>query len=160
MGKKNNWDAESMRDSLITDMKQEVENGGTVELPASSPAGEPTGTVAQPAESEAVQPALVEPTKGVQTDIPMSHYQRLYNQKTTREWLNKQKRMKTGVKEPKVTIGSLMLEAIMLWLDVQEGKATVEYKTEQPSSADGQQEPDAAKVTETITLDTNEPVAK
>lgn len=142
--KKNNWDAESMQDSLITDMKQEVENGGTVELPAGTPAGEPTGTMAQPAEIEAVKPALAEPTKGVQTDVPMSHYQRLYVQKMTRDQHNRAKNINV-----KTTIGKLALEAILLWLDVQEGKAVVQYQRE-----------DAEKVTETITLDTNEHDAK
>lgn len=154
--KKNNWDAESMQDSLITDMKQEVENGGTVELSAGTPAGEPTGAVAQPAESEAMRPALVEPTKGVQTDVPMSHYQRLYVQKMTRDQHNRAKNINV-----KTTIGKLALEAILLWLDVQEGKAVVQYQREgQGGAAMAQQQTEQEGGRPTVTMETDPEAGK
>ena len=154
--KKNNWDAESMQDSLITDMKQEVENGGTVELSAGTPAGELTGAVAQPAESEAMRPALVEPTKGVQTDVPMSHYQRLYVQKMTRDQHNRAKNINV-----KTTIGKLALEAILLWLDVQEGKAVVQYQREgQGGAAMAQQQTEQEGGRPTVTMETDPEAGK
>lgn len=51
-----------------------------------------------------------EPTKGVQTYIPMSMYRRLNDIKLTR----------------RENIAALVAQAIELWLDVQEGKRKVE----------------------------------
>lgn len=98
MTKKSNWDSEAMRDSLISDMKEEVRNGGAGNLnegnAVTAPAEQPAGSKAQ------------EPTKGVQTYVPMSMYRRLNDLKLSRG----------------ETIGSLVIQAIGFWLDVQEGK--------------------------------------
>ena len=56
------------------------------------------------------QPSDQEPTKGVQTYIPMSMYRRLNDIKLTR----------------RENIAALVAQAIELWLDVQEGKRKVE----------------------------------
>jgi hypothetical protein len=50
-----------------------------------------------------------EPTKGVQTYIPMSQYIRLNNIRAVRG----------------ETIGNLVAQSIALWLDVQEGKKSI-----------------------------------
>lgn len=55
------------------------------------------------------QPKPQEPTKGVQTYIPMSMYRRLNDLKLSRG----------------ETIGNLVIQAIDLWLDVQEGTKKV-----------------------------------
>ena len=52
-----------------------------------------------------------EPTKGVQTYLPISQYRRLTDQKLLRQ--------------KGTTIANLAAEAIMFWLDVQEGKRQV-----------------------------------
>lgn len=56
------------------------------------------------------EPKETEPTKGVQTYIPMSMYRRLNDIKLTR----------------RENIAALVAQAIALWLDVQEGKQRVE----------------------------------
>ena len=94
MGNKNNWDAEAMKGTLISDMEKEVRDGISGLAAGEQNAG---GDVAE-------KPA--EPTKGVQTYIPMSMYRRLNDIKLTRG----------------ETISQLVEQAIALWLDVQEGK--------------------------------------
>ena len=74
---------------------------GTVGTPA------PAGNAAATATAAATAPA--EPTKGVQTYIPMSQYRRLNDIKLTR----------------RENIADLAAQAINLWLDVQEGKLVV-----------------------------------
>ena len=74
-------------------------NGGE-----SMPAGKNAGDAAA-----APAPAPAEPTKGVQTYIPMSQYRRLNDIKLTR----------------RENIADLAAQAINLWLDVQEGKLVV-----------------------------------
>ena len=63
--------------------------------------------VEQPAANAAAEP---EETKGIQAYIPMSLYERLVMRK-----------LKT--KEP---LGSMFQQAMQLWIDVQEGKLTVQ----------------------------------
>ena len=98
MEKRNNWDADAMKGTLISDMEQEVMEGmskvATMEQPAS------VATVSDGSPSE--KPA--EPTKGVQTYIPMSMYRRLNDIKLTRG----------------ETIANLVAEAVGYWLDAQE----------------------------------------
>ena len=83
------------------------EQGGGVDVtpqqtePAAEPLGEKTAVKDDPKEAE--------PTKGVQTYIPMSDYLRLNTIKCHRG----------------ETIGNLVAQAIGLWLDVQEGKRKV-----------------------------------
>jgi hypothetical protein len=55
------------------------------------------------------EPTKKEPTKGVQTYIPMSQYIRLNNIRAVRG----------------ETIGNLVAQSIALWLDVQEGKKSI-----------------------------------
>lgn len=67
----------------------------------------PIQQVEQPAANAAAEP---EETKGIQAYIPMSLYERLVMRK-----------LKT--KEP---LGSMFQQAMQLWIDVQEGKLTVQ----------------------------------
>lgn len=94
MGNKNNWDAEAMKGTLISDMEKEVRDG----ISGLAAGEQNAGDVAE-------KPA--EPTKGVQTYIPMSMYRRLNDIKLNRG----------------ENISALVAQAIALWLDVQEGKA-------------------------------------
>ena len=77
---------------------------GKPEAPAT-----PVQQVEQPA-ANAVATAEPEETKGIQAYIPMSLYERLVMRK-----------LKT--KEP---LGSMFQQAMQLWIDVQEGKLTVQ----------------------------------
>ena len=113
-----------MKGTLISDMENEVlegirktnteQQGDDKDNPPLIPRG---GRKASPrgglegVESVAVahQPSEKEPTKGVQTYIPMSMYRRLNDIKLTR----------------RENIAALVSQAIELWLDVQEGKAKV-----------------------------------
>ena len=78
----------------------------TAEGTAGTPA--PAGNAAATATASAT-PAPAEPTKGVQTYIPMSQYRRLNDIKLTR----------------RENIADLAAQAINLWLDVQEGRLVV-----------------------------------
>ncbi|MBP5714782.1 MAG: hypothetical protein J6X07_08815 [Prevotella sp.] len=74
---------------------------------------EQSGGEAESAKETAAAPQTAQPeeeTKGIQAYIPMSLYERLVMRK-----------LKT--KEP---LGSMFLQAIRLWIDVQEGKMKVE----------------------------------
>ena len=76
------------------------------------------GFVVKPVQEAPVPPVKetqgeTEPTKGVQTYIPMSQYIRLNNIRAVRG----------------ETIGNLVAQSIALWLDVQEGKAKVSATT-------------------------------
>ena len=108
MAKKNNWNTDAMQGTLISDMEQEVKEGVSQMQPL-----EPVREITE----------HQEPTKGVQTYIRMSDYQRLYNQKMKRDMENGMMNSKM-----KTTIAILAAEAISLWLDVQEGKSVVTKK--------------------------------
>lgn len=99
--KGNNWNLQEMQETLVKDTEQRIEQGfegirngenNGMFVP------EPTPTKDEPKEAE--------PTKGVQTYIPMSVYRRLNDIKLTR----------------RENIAALVAQAIELWLDVQEGK--------------------------------------
>ena len=105
MGNKNNWDAEAMKGTLISDMEKEVRDGISSLAAGEQNAGGDVAMASQQTEQGAAPPA--EPTKGVQTYIPMSMYRRLNDIKLTRG----------------ENISKLVEQAIALWLDVQEGKA-------------------------------------
>jgi len=112
MGSKNNWNADAMKGTLISDMENEVLDG--IRKTATDGQGgekhQPSAISPQPSDISP-QTSEQEPTKGVQTYIPISQYMRLSNQKLTR---------------PKgTTLAILAAEAIALWLDVQEGKQKV-----------------------------------
>ena len=91
-----------MKGTLISDMEREVRDGIST-VPSGSPTRETTIPDASPSGKD-------EPTKGVQTYIPMSMYRRLNDIKLTR----------------RENIAALVAQAIELWLDVQEGKQKVE----------------------------------
>ena len=92
MAKNGNWDADAMQGTLISDMEKEVKEGISQMQAATTPTTQPEGEQ--------------EPTKGVQTYIPLTQYQRLNNIKLYRE--------------KGTTIASLVAEAIKFWLDAQD----------------------------------------
>ena len=120
--KENQWDFQKMQESLVRDHEKKITQGfehiksgkSGVELPvASEPAPQaPVPGVAnhQAQEASRSHEKVQEPTKGVQTYIPMSMYRRLNDIKLTR----------------RENIAALVAQAIALWLDVQEGKQKVE----------------------------------
>ena len=114
MGNKNNWDADAMKGTLISDMEREVREG--ISKATTDVQGEKTSALSPQPSDINPQPSSVshqtsekEPTKGVQTYIPMSMYRRLNDIKLTR----------------RENIAALVAQAIELWLDVQEGKRKV-----------------------------------
>ena len=100
-----------MKGTLISDMENEVLEG--IRKTATDGQGgekhHPSSVSPQPS-STSPQTSEQEPTKGVQTYIPMSMYRRLNDIKLTR----------------RENIAALVAQAIELWLDVQEGKRKVE----------------------------------
>lgn len=114
MAKKNNgWNLQEMQETLVKDTEQRISDGFQEIASGQGAASVPSGSAAS-VESVAVsqQPSEQpkEPTKGVQTYIPMSMYRRLNDIKLTR----------------RENIATLVAQAIALWLDVQEGKQKVE----------------------------------
>ena len=91
-----------MQETLVKDTEQRISDGF-------HEIAEEQGGEHQPS-SISPQPSEQEPTKGVQTYIPMSMYRRLNDIKLTR----------------RENIAALVAQAIELWLDVQEGKRKVE----------------------------------
>lgn len=118
MAKKNNWNLQEMQETLVKDTEQRISDGFQ-EIASASAEPKPTENIG----GEKTQPSALshqpsdispqtsekEPTKGVQTYIPMSDYLRLNTIKCHRG----------------ETIGNLVAQAIGLWLDVQEGKRKV-----------------------------------
>lgn len=102
MTKKNNWNLQEMQETLVKDTEQRISDGFH-EIANEQQVGEHQTSSVIP------QPSEQEPTKGVQTYIPMSMYRRLNDIKLTR----------------RENIAALVAQAIELWLDVQEGKAKV-----------------------------------
>ena len=119
MTKKNNWNLQEMQETLVKDTEQRISDG--FQEIAEEQGGEkhhPSSISPQPS-SLSPQPSDQEPTKGVQTYITMEDYSRLMTIKLKRDAIAKQKQ------QPRITIATLVEEAIELWLDVQEGKAKV-----------------------------------
>ena len=108
MTKKNNWNLQEMQETLVKDTEQRISDGFQ-EIASASAEPKPTENIGgekhQPL-SVSPQPSEQEPTKGVQTYVPMSMYRRLNDIKLSRG----------------ETIGSLVIQAIGFWLDVQDGK--------------------------------------
>ena len=104
--KSNSWNLQELQETLVKDTEQNIEQGFKEIANDSVPSGS-----AASVESLAVpqQPKDAEPTKGVQTYIPISQYRRLLDIKLT-----------SGE-----NIADLAAQAIELWLDVQEGKVKV-----------------------------------
>lgn len=105
MAKKNNWNLQEMQETLVKDTEQRISDGFR-KIASASAEPKPTESIG----SEKTQPSEQEPTKGVQTYIPMSMYRRLNDIKLTR----------------RENIAALVAQSIELWLDVQEGKQKVE----------------------------------
>ena len=110
--KSNGWNLQEMQETLVKDTEQRISNGfqeiannqqvGEYQTPSISPqpsALSPHTSAINP------QPSENEPTKGVQTYIPMSMYRRLNDIKLTRG----------------ENIATLVSQAIAFWLDAQEG---------------------------------------
>ena len=137
MASKNNWNADQMQGTLISDMEKEVKEGlrQTSSINDSqAPSNESEGLLNKkregllnkkwegllnkkrenPTGDASGKPFNPEPTKGVQTYIALDDYQRLTYFK-----------LKRG---KGTTIANLVAEAISQWLDVQEGRAEVAYK--------------------------------
>ena len=108
--KSNSWNLQEMQETLVKDTEQRISDG------FQEIAEEQGGEKHQPSDISPQTSALSpqsseqEPTKGVQTYIPMSMYRRLNDIKLTR----------------RENIAALVAQAIALWLDVQEGKQKVE----------------------------------
>ncbi len=101
---------------LVQDTERTVESGYEAIEQKEQGGGAPAevrtvaaGSSAVPTSGDAEATAPAEPTKGVQTYIPMSQYRRLNDIKLTR----------------RENIADLAAQAINLWLDVQEGKLVV-----------------------------------
>jgi len=111
--KSNNWNLQEMQETLVKDTEQRISDGFQ-EIANEQQVGEHQPSDISPQTSEQ------EPTKGVQTYITMEDYSRLMTIKLKRDAIAKQKQ------QPRITIATLVEEAIELWLDVQEGKRKVE----------------------------------
>lgn len=120
---KNGWNLQELQETLVKDTEQRIEHGfeeikkeqsggGDSPLTGDGHTGDSpsvTSATSQQGQSPSVQAKPQEPTKGVQTYIPMSMYRRLNDLKLSRG----------------ETIGNLVIQAIDLWLDVQEGTKKV-----------------------------------
>jgi len=117
--KSSGWNLQEMQETLVKDTEQRISDGfheiasaSAEPKPTENVGGEkhhPSDIIPQPS-AIIPQPSEQEPTKGVQTYIPMSMYRRLNDIKLTR----------------RENIAALVAQAIELWLDVQEGKRKVE----------------------------------
>lgn len=119
--KSSGWNLQEMQETLVKDTEQRISDGFQ-EIASESAEPKPTENIRgehQPIPADAPTRSLSsishqtseqEPTKGVQTYIPMSMYRRLNDIKLTR----------------RENIAALVAQAIELWLDVQEGKQKVE----------------------------------
>lgn len=92
---------------LVQDTERTVESG--YEAIEQKEQGGGVAVPQQQTEQAPAEQKPAEPTKGVQTYIPMSQYRRLNDIKLTR----------------RENIADLAAQAINLWLDVQEGKLVV-----------------------------------
>ena len=116
MAKKNNWNLQEMQETLVRDTEQRISQGFQ-EIASGQgeayplPLPERRGEKHQPSDIRhqtstlSPQPSEAEPTKGVQTYIPMSMYRRLNDIKLTRG----------------ENIAALVAQAIGFWLDAQDG---------------------------------------
>ena len=123
--KSSGWNLQEMQETLVKDTEQRISDGfqeiasASAEPKSTENVGgekrQPSDISPQPSDishqtsSLSPQPSEKEPTKGVQTYIPMSMYRRLNDIKLTR----------------RENIAALVAQAIALWLDVQEGKKKV-----------------------------------
>ena len=109
--KGNRWNLAELQETLVKDAEQKISQGFE-EIKEDAKGTEGSGTTVSSDGNDAQEPvpaASAEPTKGIQTYVPMSVYRRLNDIKLSRG----------------ETIGNLVAEAVILWLDVQEGKKKV-----------------------------------
>jgi hypothetical protein len=118
--KSNGWNLQEMQETLVKDTEQRISDGfheiasgqGGEKTQPSDISPQPssvspqTSSVSPLPSSISPQTSEQEPTKGVQTYIPMSMYRRPNDIKLTR----------------RENIAALVAQAIALWLDVQEGQ--------------------------------------
>lgn len=115
--KNKGWNADEMQGTLISDMEREVKEGISLMKSGAQPPlqavhgnGDTAGEQPTSKGQTVTETKPQEPTKGVQTYIPMSMFRRLTDVKLSRG----------------ETVANLVAEAIAIWLDVQEGKAVVQ----------------------------------
>jgi len=118
MAKKNNWNLQEMQETLVKDTEQRISDGFQ-EIANEQQVGEHQPSDISPQTSEQEPQARPQKpvkdikhmgdVKGVQTYITLDDYQRLSYVKIRRGG----------------TIATLAEEALLLWLDVQEGKQKV-----------------------------------
>jgi hypothetical protein len=109
--KSSGWNLQEMQETLVKDTEQRISDG--FQEIASGQGEQQPSDISPQTSSTSPQPSEQEPTKGVQTYIPMSMYRRLNDIKLTR----------------RENIAALVAQAIELWLDVQEGKTKVSATT-------------------------------
>lgn len=111
--KSNGWNLQEMQETLVKDTEQRISDGFQEILSEQQDDSHSNVYTVKPTMETPVPPVKKEqpkePTKGVQTYIPMSMYRRLNDIKLTRS----------------ENIAALVAQAIELWLDVQEGKVQV-----------------------------------
>jgi hypothetical protein len=112
--KSNGWNLKEMQETLVKDTEQRISDGFQEIASGQQDDSHSTVYTVKPTMEPPVPPVKEEqpkePTKGVQTYIPMSMYRRLNDIKLTR----------------RENISALVAQAIALWLDVQGGKVRVE----------------------------------
>ena len=109
--KSNGWNLQEMQETLVKDTEQRISDGfQEIATAPSVTSGLPASVESVAVSQQPPEQHPKEPTKGVQTYIPMSMYRRLNDIKLTR----------------RENIAALVAQAIALWLDVQEGKQKVE----------------------------------
>lgn len=113
--KSNGWNLQEMQETLVKDTEQRISDGFH-EIASVESVAMPS----QPSE----QPS--EPPKGVQTYITMEDYGRLMAIKIKRDVIAAKQAAKEKKRPSRTTIATLAEEALLLWLDVQEGKKKVE----------------------------------
>ena len=123
--KANKWNLAELQDSLVKDTEQKIEQGfkeiaeqgmaaadGGVSAPAAQQALEPVRDITEPAGRTDGAVAAVtyqEPMQNINIPIPTSQHMRL----------------KIISAQSRQTMKDMVVQAIGLWLDVQEGKKTV-----------------------------------
>ena len=115
------WNLAEMQETLVKDTEQKIEqgfkeiaDGGTGQPAASLMGGEQPSPVIQPmrditASAAQQQSVYQEPTQNINIPIPTSHHTRL----------------KIISAQTRQTMKDMVVQAIALWLDVQEGKKVV-----------------------------------
>lgn len=115
------WNLAEMQETLVKDTEQKIEQGfkeiadGGTGQPAAAPmVGEQSAPVIQPmrditAPAGQQQSLYSEPTQNINIPIPTSHHTRL----------------KIISAQTRQTMKDMVVQAIALWLDVQEGKKVV-----------------------------------